>query len=58
MIINLRITITDFYKDSGHIGYGLRPSERKNGYATEILKQVLNVARNFQKNIIINQAII
>lgn len=45
-IINLRNTITDFYKDSGHIGYSVRPSERNKGYATEILKQALKIARN------------
>ena len=28
----------------GHIGYGIRPSERKKGYATEILCQSLKVA--------------
>lgn len=29
----------------GHIGYGVRPSERGNGYAKELLKQSLIVAR-------------
>jgi predicted acetyltransferase len=45
-IVNLRNTITDFYKDSGHIGYSVRPSERNKGYATEILKQVLKIAKD------------
>ena len=44
-IVNLRHTLTDFYKDSGHIGYSVRPSERKKGYATEILRQVLDCAK-------------
>lgn len=30
----------------GHIGYGVRPSERKKGYGTEILKLVLKEARD------------
>lgn len=44
-IINLRNTITDFYKDSGHIGYSVRPKERNRGYATEMLKQVIKIAK-------------
>lgn len=44
-IVNFRHTLTDFYKDSGHIGYSVRPSERKKGYATEILRQVLECAK-------------
>ncbi|TFD99982.1 GNAT family N-acetyltransferase [Jeotgalibacillus sp. R-1-5s-1] len=31
----------DLFKIGGHVGYGVRPSERKKGYATEILKQSL-----------------
>lgn len=30
----------------GHIGYGVRPTERKRGYGTEILKLVLKEAKN------------
>lgn len=30
----------------GHIGYGVRPSERNKGYATEILRLVLGEAKN------------
>ncbi|MDP4090588.1 MAG: GNAT family N-acetyltransferase [Bacillota bacterium] len=45
-IVNFRHTLTDFYKDLGHIGYSVRPSERKKGYATKILKQVLECAKN------------
>lgn len=33
------------YNTWGHIGYGVRPSERGKGYATEILKLVLFEAR-------------
>ena len=31
----------------GHIGYGIRPSERKKGYATILLKFTLEKARQF-----------
>ena len=44
-IINFRHTITDFYKDLGHIGYSTRPSKRCQGIATEMLKMVLDKAR-------------
>lgn len=44
-IVNFRHSITDFYKDSGHIGYSVRPSQRKKGYATEILRQTLKIAK-------------
>lgn len=30
----------------GHIGYGVRPTERKKGYGTEILRLVLKEAKN------------
>ena len=33
----------------GHIGYGVRPSERKKGYATQMLKLTLEEAK--KKNI-------
>lgn len=33
------------YKTWGHIGYGVRPSERRKGYATQILKMVLTEAK-------------
>lgn len=36
-IVNLRHTITEFYKNSGHIGYNVRPSSRNKGYGKEIL---------------------
>ena len=44
-VINFRHTLTEFYKDSGHIGYSVRPSERNKGYATEMLKQLLTIAK-------------
>ena len=47
-IIDLRHTLNDFLKDLGNCGYSVRPSERRKGYATEMLRQLLNVARNIR----------
>lgn len=42
---NLRHYLTDEgVKNWGHIGYGIRPSERRKGYATELLKLTLEEA--------------
>ena len=43
---NLRHYLTDDgLKLWGHIGYGIRPSERNKGYATELLKMTLEEAK-------------
>ena len=44
-MIDFRQELNDFLKDFGHCGYSVRPSERKKGYATEMLRQVLEIAR-------------
>lgn len=44
-IIDFRHELNEFLKDFGHCGYSVRPSERKKGYATEMLKQLLDIAR-------------
>lgn len=44
-IIDLRHTLNDFLKDLGNCGYSVRPSERKKGYAAEMLYQLLKTAR-------------
>lgn len=45
-IIDFRHYLNDFLKDFGHIGYSVTPTERKKGYATEMLCQVLKYAKN------------
>ena len=44
-IIDLRHTLNEFLKDFGNCGYSVRPSQRRKGYATEMLRQILDVAR-------------
>ncbi len=44
-IIDLRHELNDFLKDFGNCGYSVSPSERRKGYATEMLKLVLEHAR-------------
>ena len=44
-IIDLRHTLNDFLKDFGNSGYSVRPSQRKKGYATEMLRQLIEQAR-------------
>ena len=43
-IIDLRHTLNAFLRDFGNCGYSVRPSERKKGYATEMLRQLLQIA--------------
>lgn len=45
-IIDFRHTLNDFLKDFGHSGYSVRPSMRNRGYATEMLRQIITIAKN------------
>lgn len=45
-IIDFRHTLNDFLKDFGHCGYSVRPSMRNRGYATEMLRQIIIIAKN------------
>ena len=39
-IIDLRHELNDFLRDFGHSGFSVRPSERRQGYATAMLRQL------------------
>ena len=43
-MINIRLALNDFLKrEGGHIGYCIRPTERKKHYATDMLNSALKV---------------
>jgi predicted acetyltransferase len=43
-MINIRLALNDFLRtEGGHIGYCIRPTERRKHYATEMLKKALEV---------------
>lgn len=45
-VSNLRHELTEaLRKEGGHIGYGVRPSARRLGYATRVLEETLNEAK-------------
>ena len=43
-IIDLRHELNDFLKDFGNCGYSVRPSERRKGYATQMLELMVRRA--------------
>ena len=45
-MINTRLALNDFLREEGgHIGYSIRPTERRKGYATQMLKETLAFCR-------------
>ena len=43
-MINIRLSLNDFLRsEGGHIGYSIRPTERRKHYATEMLSAALKV---------------
>ena len=45
-MVNIRLALNDFLRtEGGHIGYSIRPTERRKHYATEQLKAALSVCR-------------
>ncbi|MEH7112980.1 GNAT family N-acetyltransferase [Neobacillus niacini] len=45
-VVKIRHQLTEFLLNSGgHIGYGIRPSERRKGYATKLLSLSLEKAK-------------
>lgn len=45
--LSIRHTLNEFLaREGGHLGFAVRPQHRRNGYATEILRQGLIIARS------------
>ncbi len=49
-IIDLRHELNDFLKDFGNCGYSVRPAERRKGYATEMLRMIIEFAKKTGMN--------
>lgn len=50
-MINIRHKLNEFlFNEGGHIGYSIRPTERKKGYGTLILKSALQKCRELNLN--------
>ncbi len=48
-MVDIRHELNDFlFQVGGHIGYGVRPSERSKGYATRILYEALQKCKELQ----------
>ena len=46
-MINIRLALNDFLrKEGGHIGYSVRPTERRKGYGTDMLAEGIKVCES------------
>lgn len=53
--VNIRHSLTEkLFQSGGHIGYGIRPSQRRKGYATKLLALALEKAKELGiKNVLV-----
>lgn len=50
-MMNIRLALNDFLrKDGGHIGYSIRPTERRKGYATGMLQAAIQMCHGIGLN--------
>ena len=50
-MVNIRLALNDFLRtEGGHIGYSVRPTERKKGYATSMLQEAVAVCNTIGIN--------
>lgn len=50
-MISIRLELNDFLlKEGGHIGYCIRPTERRKGYATRMLQEAVTFCRRIGLN--------
>ena len=50
-VVNIRHSLTEYLLNAGgHIGYGVRPSERQKGYATKMLRLALEETKKLRIN--------
>lgn len=48
-MINIRLALNDFLrKEGGHIGYSIRPTERRKGYGTQMLRETLRFMKRME----------
>jgi len=49
-MIDIRLHLPKEWYTAGHIGYSIRPNERKKGYATLALKEALEITKKLNIN--------
>lgn len=53
-VFSIKFELTEFLLNfGGHIGYAVRPSLRNNGYATRMLRQGIELARQFGLDLVL-----